>query len=366
MSRSVLGRMIALLVVTFLGASYIAFDAVGVEVVNQPYTVEVDMPAAGGIYTDAYVTYRGVEVGKVSSLHLHPNGVTADLAIDQGVKIPAGVTASVRELTAAAEQYMDLVPPKATLAAAASPGSYLRAGSVIPRDRVSVPVSVGTLLDTVDSLVGSLHASDLNTLSAALATGLRNAGSDLHSIIVNGQTLVNALQSAVPGTTKLINAGNTVLSTFNATNNDFQSFSANLDALSAQLAKSNSDFVALLRNGATASQTMTQFLGQNGDPTVSLINDLSSATGVAYARRSAIQALFQVLPLFSSDVAMVTTNGQIRFELTFNSRDTVCPYTSTMAQPTSLVAMADLTRNCNTEAPDLLQRGADKAPPPQG
>lgn len=366
MTRAVLGRIIALLVVTVLGASYIAFDALDLKVTNQPYTIHVDMPAAGGIYSDAYVTYRGVEVGKVSALHLHPNGVTADLAINHGVRIPADVTASVRELTAAAEQYMDLVPPKATLTAATSPGPYLRAGSVIPRDRVSIPVSVGTLLNKVNSLVDSLNASDLNTLSSALATGLRGAGTDLHSIIVNGQTLVNALQSAIPGTTKLINAGNTVLSTFNATNNDFQAFSSNLNALSAQLAKSNSDFVALLRNGATASQALTQFLNQSGGPTVSLINDLSSATGVAYARRSAIQALFQVLPLFSSDVAMTTTNGQIRFELTFNSRDTVCPYTSTMAEPTSLVAMADLTRNCNTEAPDLLQRGADKAPPPQG
>ncbi len=366
MSRSILSRIIALLVVTALGVYYIAFDAIGVKLTNQPFTVHVEMPAAGGIYSDAYVTYRGVEVGKVSALHLHQNGVTADLAIDHGVKIPADVTASVRELTAAAEQYMDLVPPKATLTAAASPGPYLQPGSVIPRNRVTVPVSVGTLLNTVNSLVDSLHASDLNTLSSALATGLQNAGSDLHSIIVNGDTLVNALQSAIPGTTRLINAGNTVLSTFNGTNNDFQDFSANLNALSAQVAKSNSDFVALLRNGATASQTLTQFLNQNGGPMVSLINDLSSATNVAYARRAAFQALFQVLPLFASNVAMVTTNGQIRFELTFNSKDTVCPYTSTMAEPTSLVAMADLTRNCNTEAPDLLQRGADKAPPPQG
>ncbi len=368
MSRAILGRIIALVVVTALGAYYIAFDAVGLKVINQPYTVHVDMPAAGGIYSQAYVTYRGVEVGRVSALHLSENGVVADLAIDRGVKIPADVTASVRELTAAAEQYMDLVPPvpSTTLTAAAPPGPYLRSGSVIPRNRVTIPVSIGTLLDKVNSLVNSLHASDLNTLSSALATGLSNAGADLHSIIVNGDTLIGALQSAIPGTTKLINAGNTVLSTFNGTNNAFQNFSANLNALSAQVAQSNSDLIALLKNGAVAGQTLSHFLTQTGNPTVSLINDLASTTNVAYARRAAIQALFQVLPLFSSDVAMVTTGGQIRFELTFNYKNTVCPYTSTMAEPTSLVAVADLTRNCATEAPDLLQRGADKAPPPQG
>lgn len=364
MSRSILARIIALLVVTALGVYYIAFDAIGVKLTNQPYTVQVMMPTAGGIYSEAYVTYRGVEVGKVSALHLHENGVVADLAINHGVKIPADVTASVRELTAAGEQYMDLAPPTATVTAATPPGPYLHGGSVIPRDRVTIPVSVGTLLNTVNSLVNSLHASDLNTLSSALATGLENAGADLHSIIVNGDTLVTALQSAIPGTTQLINAGNTVLSTFNGTSNEFENFSANLNSLSAQVAKSNSDLIALLKNGAVASQTLAQFLAQNGDPTVSLINDLAATTDVAYARQAAVKALFQVLPLFSSDVAMVTTGGQIRFELTFNYKNTVCPYTSTMAEPTSLVALADLTRNCATEAPDLLQRGADKAPPP--
>ncbi|HET9076832.1 MAG TPA: MCE family protein [Acidimicrobiales bacterium] len=366
MSRSILARLIALFVVTVVGAYYIAFDAVGVKLTNQPFTVRVMMPAAGGVYSGAYVTYRGVEVGRVSALHLQQDGVVADLSINQGARIPVGVTASVRELTAAAEQYMDLVPPAHTLTAAAPAGRYLHQGSVIPRNRVTIPVSVGTLLNTLNTLVDSLHASDLNTLSSALATGLQNAGADLHSIIVNGDTLVSALQSAIPGTTKLIDSGNTVLSTFNGTNSDFQSFAANLNELSAQVARSNPDLIALLKNGAVASQSLSQFLSQNGGPTVSLINDLASATGVAYARRAAVQALFQVLPLFSSDVAMVTTGGQIRFELTFNYKNTVCPYTSTMAEPTSLIAVADLTRSCATEAPDLLQRGADKAPPPQG
>lgn len=366
MSRSVLGRIIALLVVTAIGTYYIAFDAIGARIFNQPFTVHVDMPVAGGIYSQAYVTYRGVQVGKVSALHLHRNGVTADLAINPGARIPSDVTASVRELTAAAEQYMDLVPPTTTLTAATGGGEYLHPGSVIPRDRVTVPVSVGTLLDSVNSLVDSLHASDLNTLSSALATGLQGAGADLHAIIVDGDTLVSALQSAVPGTNKLINAGNTVLSTFNDTNRAFQDFAANLNQLSAQVAQSNSDLVALLRNGATASQTLSQFLSANAAPTVSLIQSLAATTNVAYARRAAFQALFEVLPLFASDVAMVTTGGQIRFELNFNYKNTVCPYTSTMVEPTSLVATADLTRNCGIQAPDLLQRGADKAPPPQG
>jgi len=355
-SRSVAARLVALGVVTVLGFYYILFDAIGFKLLDQPYTVQVVLPVAGGVYSEAYVTYRGVEVGRVTALHLHTDRVVADLSIHAGTRIPADVSANVKELTAAAEQYLDLVP-------LSSKGPYLHNGSVIPEDHTSVPVSIGTLLDTLNSLVQSLHASDLNTLTSALATGLKNAGGDLRAIIVDADTLVTALQSAIPGTQQLIDAGHTVLSTFQSTAGEFQQFSANLDLLSRQVAASNADLVALLQNGASAGTALSTFLHSTAQPTVALIDGLSSVTGVAYDRQPAFQALFQVLPLFADDVAMVTTGGQVRFELTFNTKDPVCPY-SPLVEPTALVTAADLDATCTSEAPGMLQRGADKAPPP--
>jgi phospholipid/cholesterol/gamma-HCH transport system substrate-binding protein len=360
MSRSVLGRIIGLIVVTLLGLYYILFDAVGIRLTNQPYTIHAILPMGGGIYQDAAVTYRGVQVGKISGVHLQPNEVVIDMAIRHGVKLPENVTASVKELTSAAEQYLDLVP------ATADP-PYLAAGYTIPEERTSIPVSIGHVLNTVNTLVNSLSASDLNTLSRALAEGLQGAGQDLRSIIVDGSTLLQALQSAASGTVNLIDSGNTVLSTFNQTSDNFASFAHNLNLLSQQLAQSNSDLVNLLRNGAALSTTGNQFLSQNAQPTIQLLQDLGTLSNISFERQPAFQALFQVLPLFAQDIAATSTNGQIRFELTFNYDHTVCPYSSTMAEPTSLVVQADLTQNCGRQAPDLLQRGADKAPaPPHG
>ena len=353
--------MIALLVVTLVGLYYILFDAVGITVTNQPYTVHAVLTTAGGIYQDAAVTFRGVQVGKVSAVHLEPTSVVVDMAINHGTKIPDNVTASVKELTAAGEQYMDLVPP------AADPPPYLRGGYTIPVNRTSVPVSIGQLLNTVNSLVNSLSASDLNTLSRALAEGLQGAGQDLRSIIVDGTTLLEALQSAAPATANLINSGHQVLSTFNQTSDNFAEFSHNLNLLSQQLAESNSDLVNLLQNGAALSSSGNQFLSQNAGPTINLLQDLGTLSNLSFEREPAFRALFEVLPLFSQDIASTSTNGQIRFELTFNYDHTVCPYSTNMVEPTTLVVQEDLTKNCASQAPDLLQRGADKAPaPPQG
>lgn len=369
MSRALLGRIVALLVVTVVGLYYILFDAIGVKVTNQPFTVHAVLPAAGGIYSDASVSYRGVEVGKVTAVHLFPDKVVVDMAIRHGEKIPASVDANVKELTAAAEQYMDLVPPSSpTLVSAEGSGAgpYLTANYTIPEERTSIPVSIGTLLATVNSLVSGLNPSDLNTLSHALAQGLQGAGDDLRSIIVDGTALLKALQAATPGTVQLIDAGNTVLNTFNETSGDFAAFSHNLNVLSAQVAQSNTDLVKLLQNGATLSGTADHQLTQYGTPTINLLQDLGDLSNLSFEREPAFRALFEVLPLFAQDIAKTSTGGQIRFELNFNYNHTVCPYTSTMAEPNTLVATADLTANCGVQAPDLLQRGADKAPSPQG
>jgi len=359
MSRDLKARLIALLVVVLLGVYYITFDAVGIKLFNGPYTIHVDLANAGSIYPDASVTYRGVTIGKVTALHLHPDMVVADLAINHGVKIPSDVTAHVKELTAASEQYMDLVPT------AADP-PYLRANATIPESRTTIPITVATLLNTINALVNSLHASDLNTISTALGTGLQNAGGALRSIIVDGRIILDALQSAEPGTVQLIVSGNTVLQTLNSTSGEFATFSHNLNLLSQQVAQSNSDLVALLNNGASASSALNQFLASNGAATASLINNLGAVVNEAYQRQPAFQALVQILPIFANNIAGTASGGNLRFELSFNDEDPVCPYAYQLNEPTAEVASADLTGSCTVELPDLLQRGADKAPAPPG
>lgn len=357
MNRSMRIRLIALLVVAIIGVYYIAFDAVGVHLWNKPYRVSVVLPAAGGLYTDAAVTYRGVEVGKVSAVNLRPHDVRVDLAINHGVKIPANSSASVKELTAAAEQYMDLMPT------GPDPTS-LKAGSVI--SSASVPVSVGRLLNTLNSLVNSVHASDLNTISTAFAQGLADAGPDLRSIIVNGRTLIEALAAETEPTATIITSGNTVLNTLNDTRSDLATFAAGLNQISQQFEQSNGDLQALLKNGSTASAALNQLLTDTHAGTVNVIDGLSRTVGLANARQGAVQATFQILPVVAQNLAETVRGGVAHFQLAFNNRNTVCPYTSTMVEPTTLVAAADLSRTCNISAADLLQRGAGTAPTPGG
>jgi len=60
------------------------------------YGVTVELPSAAGLHVDGVVTYRGIEVGKVTSVALNPppaSGVTASLIINEDVELPANVVA---------------------------------------------------------------------------------------------------------------------------------------------------------------------------------------------------------------------------------------------------------------------------------
>jgi phospholipid/cholesterol/gamma-HCH transport system substrate-binding protein len=75
------------------------------------YEVTANLPEAGGLYPRANVTYRGHEVGVVTSVDLRGGGgVVARLQIDDGVKIPRSAQVQVRSVSALGEQYLDLVP----------------------------------------------------------------------------------------------------------------------------------------------------------------------------------------------------------------------------------------------------------------
>src|SRR5262245_66581945 len=130
------------------------------------YVVHLELATGGGIFPQANVTYRGVSVGRVGALRLTPTGVEADLNINNSAPpIPADLQASVADLSAVGEQYVNLRP-------ATSAGPYLTQGSVIPRHDTTLPLPVTSLLTSVNDLATSVPPQALHPVLTGLATGL--------------------------------------------------------------------------------------------------------------------------------------------------------------------------------------------------
>ena len=354
-------RVGALVVAALLGVYFIAFDVIGWRLGAQPFTVTVDLPRGGGLYSDGFVTYRGVDVGRISQMSLSPSGAVATLAIDPGTVIPASSVAHVHELSVAGEQYLDLVPSSAQ-------GPDLHAGSVIPEKRTVVPVSVFQLLSDAGQLIGSIKSSEVRTITDALGSGFNDTGQALRNITVAGRHLVAALQAAQSETVTLINAGGSVLSTAQASSASIISFSQSLATITAQLSASNADISSILANAAPTEQAVEQFVQSDGAALIQLIKQLDSLSDVTVAQQPALVSLLQQLPAFVNNIADTASGGSVAVNIFYDTKNTVCPYLSgaQAPEPTAATGAPDLMRTCTLEAPDLLQRGAAQVPQPPG
>ena len=107
--------VIALVALSFMSLQFMKLPAKMFGVGR--YTVTVELPEAAGLYGSSNVTYRGVEVGRVESVHLTATGVAAVLSLKAGIDIPSDLEAEVHSQSAIGEQYVLLLPRNGNFAA---------------------------------------------------------------------------------------------------------------------------------------------------------------------------------------------------------------------------------------------------------
>ena len=162
------------------------------------YHVTADFVTGGGLYKNANVTYRGVEVGRVESVGLNQHGVDAVMRLNSGTGVPSNVAATVKSVSAIGEQYVDLVPPD-------HPASTkLHNGSRIDRDNTRIGVDIATLLHQSETLVNSVADTRLRELLHETFTAFNGTGPELARLIESARLLVDEANATYPQTSQLI------------------------------------------------------------------------------------------------------------------------------------------------------------------
>lgn len=332
--RSTKLQLVAFLVITVIGVSYVSARYVGLgrQLFGNGYVVTADLDESGGIFQNAEVTYRGVAVGRVERLRLASDGVHVDLRIEDGRKIPADSRAVVENRSAVGEQYVDLQPR--------SDGApYLAEGSRIRQPDTVTPLHTETLLLNLNRLVESVDKRDLAVVIDELGTAFAGTGDDLGRLIDSGDALTKEAMAALPETTRLINDGKTVLDRQRASGSHIKSFSKDLADLSATMRSSDGDLRKVLDNGVVASEQLDALLLANRASIAALLSNLVTTGQVTVAR---IDGLEQLLVTYPTNVAggytVVPGDGTSHFGLVMNSSDPpACTrgYESTKRRPPS-------------------------------
>jgi phospholipid/cholesterol/gamma-HCH transport system substrate-binding protein len=281
----------AVLAVVVLGFTAVKYAGLGRFIgVGGYYTVRMNLPNAGGLFSSADVTYRGVSVGRVGSIGLTPTGIVVDLQISNSApKIPANVQATVADLSAVGEEYVNLSPRTGS-------GPYLTAGAVIRQPDTQLPPSITSVLTSVNGLVSSVPQQSLRTLVSQLGSAFSGQGPNLQVLLDSSSTLTRAASESLPQTTKLITDGKAVLATQAADSSEIESFGQSAEQLASTLDSSNSDLQRLIGNTPQAAIQVAGLLRDNDLGLGAVIANLLTTSDVTLTRQPALKEMFSALP----------------------------------------------------------------------
>jgi phospholipid/cholesterol/gamma-HCH transport system substrate-binding protein len=291
------------------------------------YTVKMYLPDSGGLYPGADVTYRGVSVGRVGSMGLTADGIVVDLNISgTAPKIPANVQATVADLSAVGEEYVNLRPQT-------SSGPYLISDSVIARRDTQIPTPVTSLLSSINTLVTSVPQQSLRTVVAELGNAFQGQGPNLQVLLDTQSSLVQAATKDIPQTSTLINDGQTVLATQQAESAALRSFSHSTRLLADQLVSSDADLRRLFTAAPQAALQLSGLLRDNNLTLGALIANLLTVSNVTLTRQSALEETLSALPAAVAAGSTVINSKGANFGLAltfFNPLPCVAGYGGTV------------------------------------
>src|SRR5271155_4858401 len=266
-------------------------------------TVTLELPATGGLYRFSNVTYRGVQVGKVTAVALTANGAKATLSLGTSPKIPANLHADVLSVSAVGEQYVDLRPRTDS-------APYLHNGSVIAMHDTTIPQAVGPMLDQVNALVKSLPKNKIGQLLDEAFQAFNGAGYDLASLSDSASRISADANNIVDRTRAFTEDSGPLLDAQARTTDSIRQWAHSLAGISDVLANDDSQVRTVLQNGPGALDEASRLFEQI-KPTLPVL--LANLTTIGQIGITYHPSLEQVLVLLPASVAYTQTAGSLNW-----------------------------------------------------
>jgi virulence factor Mce-like protein len=240
------------------------------------YKLNGTFPRAGeGLHPGSAVVFRGVQVGRVSTISLYQNQAQVTVLIEPSFKVPAASTATIQPVNLFGAEQVSISSPHANSDA----GPYLSPGATFAHAQSSD--ELGDLFAAATPLLNQINTSQLSTVLSELAQASQgegpkiaagiNAGTQLAGLLdrtLNAQILAldsfakftNALAPAAADLNNLNTQINAGLPGFNAEEADYQNLINTLvpfsDRLASLLATYHPDIATILTSGDNVSRVL--------------------------------------------------------------------------------------------------------------
>ncbi len=223
------------------------------------YTLTAELPASGGLYPTANVTYRGITIGKVTDVEPTQRGARATMSIDSDYKIPIDALANVHSVSAIGEQYLDLV-------STADPGKYFSPGQTMTCGadsppapcRNTVPSEIGPALDTAYKGLEALPRDKISKLLDETAQAVGGLGPALQRLVDSTQAIVGDFHTQITDINDLIQHSGPILDSQVNSGAAIERWAHNLNILAAQTAQRDQNLKSILSQAAPSADQVNQ------------------------------------------------------------------------------------------------------------
>jgi phospholipid/cholesterol/gamma-HCH transport system substrate-binding protein len=217
------------------------------------YTLKAELPASGGLYPTANVTYRGITIGKVTDVEPTEQGAEATMSIDSRYKIPIDASANVHSVSAVGEQYLDLE-------STGNPKKFFSPGQTIAKG--TVPSEIGPALDTANRGLAALPKDKIGTLLDETAQSVGGLGPALQRLVDSTQAIVGDFRTNITSVNDIIQNSGPILDSQVNSGDAIERWARNLNTLAAQSAANDQHVKSILSQAApTADQVNEVFSG---------------------------------------------------------------------------------------------------------
>ncbi|OBI45976.1 mammalian cell entry protein [Mycobacterium kyorinense] len=261
------------------------------------YELKADLPASGGLYPTANVTYRGITIGKVTGVEPTEHGAEATMSIDSRYKIPADASANVHSVSAVGEQYLDLV-------STGNPGKFLSPGQTITEG--TVPAEIGPALDTANRGLEVLPKDKIASLLDETAQAVGGLGPSLQRLVDSTQAIVGDFKTNIRDVDDIIQNSGPILDSQANSGAAIERWARNLNSLAAQSAQNDQHLQSVLRQAAPTTDEVNAVFTDVRDSLPQTLANLEIVIEMLKRYHGGLEQVLVMLPGVGSLVQTLT------------------------------------------------------------
>ena len=276
------------------------------------YQLKAELPASGGLYPTANVTYRGITIGKVTAVEPTEKGAEATMSIDSKFKIPLDAVANVHSVSAVGEQYLDLVSEGKTHGSF-SPGQTMTKGTV--------PSEIGPALDTANRGLEVLPKDKIGQLLDETAESVGGLGPALQRLVDSTQAIASDFKTNINQVDDIIANSAPILDSQAKSSSAIDRWAHNLNILGGEAAQQDSHLKSVLSQAAPTADQVNSVFSDVRESLPQTLANLEIVIDMLKRYHSGLEQVLVILPQYSSIAQAISApyekDRQLALDLSF-------------------------------------------------